>query len=71
MTLLSLVTSPFLFFGTPFVLFTLREEFRPSSIKYINVYGLNMLIQILPNGDVITYQEAVNTTIYGQCAYSV
>lgn len=62
---------PISFFGTPFVLFSLREEFRPSNIKYINVYGLNMLIQILPNGDVITYQEAVNATIYGQCAYSV
>lgn len=59
------------FSGSPFKFFTLSEEFRPSIMKYIIGYDPKMLIQINPNGDVITYQSATDALIYGQCAYTV
>lgn len=59
------------FSGSPFKFFTLSEEFRPSIMKYIIGYDPKMLIQINPNGDVITYQSATDALIYGQCAYNV
>lgn len=62
---------PISFSGNRFVFFTLSEEFRPSGYKYINAYGLNMLIQIAPSGEVITYQESVDKIIHGQCSYTV
>ncbi|WP_207655463.1 hypothetical protein [Clostridium sp. 3-3] len=43
----------------------------PSGVKLLIGYDPKMLIQINPNGDVVTYQSAIDALIYGQCAYTV
>ncbi|WP_312428274.1 hypothetical protein [Lacrimispora sp.] len=64
-------SKPISFPAGGFAFFTLAEQFRPSDYKYINAYGFNMLIQIAPNGEVLTYQESVDKIIHGQCSYTV
>lgn len=59
------------FSGSPYVFGNIPAEFRPTRNRYINVFGASMLIQILANGDIATYQSASNVAIYGQCSYSV
>ncbi|WP_312432801.1 hypothetical protein [Lacrimispora sp.] len=64
-------SKPISFPAGGFAFFTLAEQFRPSDYKYISAYGFNMLIQIAPNGEVLTYQESVDKIIQGQCTYTV
>lgn len=64
-------SKPISFPAGGFAFFTLAEQFRPSDYKYISAYGFNMLMQIAPNGEVLTYQELIGKIIQGQCSYSV
>lgn len=64
-------SKPISFPAGGFAFFTLAEQFRPSDYKYISAYGFDMLIQIAPNGEVLTYQESASRIIQGQCSYTV
>lgn len=53
----------------PYIFGQLPQGFRPPGRRYINCYGTPMLIQILTDGMIVTYQGASKALILGQCSY--
>lgn len=65
------IVSQVTFTGSPYVFGQLPEGYRPPNTRYVNCYGSNALIQILPDGVIATYQSVTNSILMGQCSYSI
>lgn len=53
----------------PYIFGQLPQGFRPPGRRYVNCYGVDMLIQISTDGQIKTFQGASNALILGQCSY--